>query len=58
MGDLDVGLLVGVVFSMVTVLAVSQLAKGTLLGRSDHEDVLLSVGRKGISTIPGVRVFR
>nr|KAG5709111.1 hypothetical protein BaRGS_028567 [Batillaria attramentaria] len=57
-GDLDIGLLVGVVFSMVTVLVVSQLADGKLLGRAESEDVVMDTQRKGIRTVPGVRIFR
>ena len=57
-GDLDIGLLVGVVFSMVTVLVVSQLAKGRVLGKADREDIIMDLNRKGINAIPGVRIFR
>lgn len=57
-GDLDIGLLAGVVFSMVTVLVVSQLAKGRVLGKADTEDIIMDLNRKGINAIPGVRIFR
>ncbi|XP_070200357.1 prestin-like [Littorina saxatilis] len=57
-GDLDIGLLAGVVFSMVTVLVVSQLAKGTLLGKANNEDVIVDLDRKGVSAPPGVKIFR
>ncbi|KAK7500434.1 hypothetical protein BaRGS_00008341, partial [Batillaria attramentaria] len=56
--DLGIGLLVGMVFSMVTVLGVSQLASGTLLGRAEDEDVVMDAGCRGIKPIPGVRIFR
>ena len=58
LGDLDIGLLVGVIFSMVTVLMVSQLAKGRVLGKADKEDIIMDMNRKGINAIPGVRIFR
>ncbi|KAK7099201.1 prestin-like [Littorina saxatilis] len=57
-GDLDIGLLVGVVVSMVTVLIVSQLAKGTLLGKSSYEDLIIDLDRRGIFPFPGVTIFR
>ena len=57
-GDLDIGLLVGVVFSMVTVLLVSQLAKGTVLGKATNEDIILDLDRRGVSAFPGIRIFR
>ena len=57
-GDLDIGLLAGVVFSMVTVLVVSQLAKGRVPGKADTEDIIMDLNRKGINAIPGVRIFR
>ena len=57
-GDLDIGLLAGVVFSMVTVLVVSQLAKGRVLGKADTEDIIMDLNRKGINAIPGVRIIR
>lgn len=56
--DLDIGLLVGVSFSILTVLIVSQLATVTSLGRSELEDILLPTGRKDIKTIPGIKIFR
>ena len=57
-GDLDIGLLVGVIFSMVTVLVVSQMAKGRVLGKADDEDVIMDLNCKGINAIPGIKIFR
>ncbi|XP_076450509.1 prestin-like [Babylonia areolata] len=57
-GDLDLGLLVGVVFSMVTVMAIGQLARGRLLGKAASEDLVLSLSRKGVCPVPGVKIFR
>ncbi|KAL8577749.1 hypothetical protein ACOMHN_065566 [Nucella lapillus] len=57
-GDLDIGLLAGVVFSMITVMVIGQLAQGRLLGKATDEDLLLTVNRKGIYPVPGVKVFR
>jgi hypothetical protein len=56
--DLDMGLLVGVLFSMVTVVSVSQLAKGSLFGKANNEDVIIELKRKNVSPIPGVKIFR
>ena len=58
LADLDIGLLVGMIFSMITVLAVGQLAKGTLLGRAEKEDMIMSLDRQGVRPVPGVRIFR
>ncbi|XP_076450508.1 prestin-like [Babylonia areolata] len=57
-GDLALGLLVGVVFSMVTVMAIGQLARGRLLGKAASEDLVLSLSRKGVCPVPGVKIFR
>ncbi|XP_025087547.1 sulfate transporter-like isoform X2 [Pomacea canaliculata] len=55
---LDIGLLAGVLFSLLTILLVSQLAPATLLGRAETEDVLLDRKRDGIKLVPGIRIFR
>ncbi|KAL8577748.1 hypothetical protein ACOMHN_065565 [Nucella lapillus] len=57
-GDLDIGLLAGVVFSMITVMVIGQLAQGRLLGKATDEDLLLTVNREGICPVPGVKIFR
>lgn len=57
-GDLDLGLLAGVTSSVFSILVVSQLTPGKLLGKSETEDVILTVDRKGAQPVPGVRIFR
>ncbi|XP_064602435.1 prestin-like [Liolophura sinensis] len=56
--DIDIGLVVGVGLSAFTVLIQSQFAKGYLLGKAAEEDVYASAEKKGINSVPGVRVFR
>jgi hypothetical protein len=56
--DLDIGLLTGVVVSMVTILVFSQLAQGRLLGKADKEDVIMELDRHGVSPVAGVKIFR
>lgn len=58
LADLDLGLMAGVGFSLLTVLMVSQLATGTLLGKSEFEDVIMATDRKGVRPVPGVCIFK
>uniref|UniRef100_A0A1I8GRS8 STAS domain-containing protein n=1 Tax=Macrostomum lignano TaxID=282301 RepID=A0A1I8GRS8_9PLAT len=57
--DLPIGLLVGVIFSLATVIFRSQAPKAYLLGRVPETDIYKNVKKiKGAEEIEGVRVFK
>lgn len=56
--DIDIGLVVGVVLSAFTVLIQSQFARGYLIGKAEREDLFARVEKEGITSVPGVSVFR
>ncbi|XP_067654900.1 prestin-like isoform X2 [Haliotis asinina] len=58
LADLDLGIIVGIGISVLTVVVHTQLTAGSVSGVSTKEDVMLSEGiRDGTRQIPGISVF-
>ena len=56
--DLDIGLIVGVGTSILTIIIQSQISFGYLVGSSEQEDIYLDLkGHKHVKEVKGIKIF-